>query len=382
MRSSLRFPAVLLAGAALALAGYVAGWKSGARRLPPGPARPSAPASLPAARPPRAADWDGRWRDLAAARPSLEADAARAGALGELAGREPGRALALALGEHNLRRRASWLHAVLRGWARTDPGAAAAEIGRLPEDEREAAEAAVLEGAAADPDAAADLALRLIEADPAGARSHANHLLSAFDETGDYAAAAAFALSLPAELHPEMLGTAFQYWGRTDPAAAYAGAVRLAAGDDRQSALEGALSGWSQADAPGLARYALGLPPGGERTQALSIALGQWVQDSPGAASAWLNDLAARPEFDAGVAAVATQPAVIARHPDVAASWAESIADPALRSSTLASVLQDWAGSDPAAADDYARRSPGLRADDRAALLERMAAGGPAAEGP
>ncbi|HEX3729882.1 MAG TPA: hypothetical protein VHV47_08760, partial [Opitutaceae bacterium] len=225
-----------------------------------------------------------------------------------------------------------------------------------------------------DPAAATDLALRLIEGDPAGARSHANHLLSAFDATGDYAAASAFALYLPAELQPEMLGTAYQYWGRSEPEAAYAAATRLAPGDGRPGALDGALSGWSQADAAGLAHYALTLPAGEDRTQALSIALGQWVQDSPGAASAWLNNLAARPEFDAGVAAVAGQPAVIARHPDIAASWAESITDPALRSSTLASVLQNWAEADPAAAEDYARRSPGLQPDDRSALLARLAA--------
>jgi len=373
---------LLLAGAGLALAGYLAGERSGRREFRPGPSRLNAPARVSARRGAPAGDWEGRWRSLAAQRPSLDADAARGAALRELAGSEPARALALALGEHNLRRRASWLHDVLQGWARTDPVGAAAEIGRLPPDEREAAESAVLEGAAADPAAAADLALRLIEADPAGARSHANHLLTAFDETGDYAAASAFAQNLPAELRPEMLGTAYQYWGRSDPEAAYAAAARLGPEGDRQGALDGALSGWSQADAAGLAHYALTLPAGADRTQALSLALGQWVQDSPGAASSWLNNLAARPEFDAGVAAVATQPAVIARHPDVAASWAESITDPALRSSTLASVLQDWAEADPAAAAAYAQRSPGLQPADRSALLARLEAGDSGAAGP
>ena len=81
-----------------------------------------------------------------------------------------------------------------------------------------------------------------------------------------------------------------------------------------------------------------------------------------------------KPELDAGAAAVALQPDIIARQPDIAASWAESITDAKLRSTTLAQVLRtEWSGKDPAAALNYARNSSVLEPGDRTTLLNDLA---------
>jgi hypothetical protein len=363
------------AGGALALAGYAVGRRAGAQA--PLRAAVPAPAAWTAVRPVPSAPDDsaGRWARLAAA-PRSPAAAAEAGAaLEDLARQDPARAMALSLQQHNRLRRTDWLHAALRGWAAVDPGAAAAAVARLPAAEQEEAEAAVMTGAVRDPAAAVALTRALMEGDPLGRRSDANHLLSALNQAGDYAQAVDFAASLPPEVRTEMLGTAYQSWAQAEPEDALAAAARQPEGEARATAVDAALSGWSQVDPAGLARHALDLPPGPDRSQALQLALGEWVQDDPAAATAWLNAAAARPELDPGIAAVAAQPQVIARQPEVAANWAEAITDPALRSRTLASVLQDWASSNPEAARRYALNSGGLQADDRTALLAAIDGG-------
>jgi hypothetical protein len=73
-------------------------------------------------------------------------------------------------------------------------------------------------------------------------------------------------------------------------------------------------------------------------------------------------------EFDAGAAALATAPRALAADPVTAAHWAERIAEPTLRSNTLAAVLQSWAATDAAAARRYFESCADLSAADRARL--------------
>jgi hypothetical protein len=47
-----------------------------------------------------------------------------------------------------------------------------------------------------------------------------------------------------------------------------------------------------------------------------------------------------QPDLDAGAAALVSWLPLVARRPDVAVSWAESIIDPRLRSRTLANILR------------------------------------------
>jgi hypothetical protein len=74
-------------------------------------------------------------------------------------------------------------------------------------------------------------------------------------------------------------------------------------------------------------------------------------------------------ELDAGAAALATTPALVSRRPEVAASWAESITDPALRSDTLLDFVRLWAETDPSSARHYAATSPVLLPEARALAL-------------
>ncbi len=362
-----------MAGGALALAGYAVGRRHGEELA----RRDSAPRAVAVgSRPPALASAGVRpGTGLGPEAPSPGNKARDEGALATLARLDPARAMGLALQQRNRRRRADWLHSALRGWARVDPAAAAAAAAQLPAADQEEAEAAVMDGAAEHPEAAISLTLALMQADPDARRSDANHLLSALSQAGAYGQAIRFVSALPPDLQPEMLATAYQSWAQAEPENAFADAARQPPGDARTTAVEAALSGWSQVDPAGLADYAIGLPAGGERAQALELALGEWVQLDPPAAAAWLNGAAAQPEFDPGIAAIAARPQFIARQPDTAANWAEHIADPALRSRTLASVLQDWASANPDAARRYALSSGGLQPADRTALLALMDSG-------
>jgi hypothetical protein len=368
-----RFVGAVFAGGICAAAGYLAGRRAGFAESSAVPGPRVVAASHPGAPPPAPTpDVAQRWASLVAAPHSRQADAEAAAVLEELAIRDPLAAVALAQQERNLRRRAEWLQAALQGWAKIDAPAAARWIARLDAPAREDAESAVMDGAIVRPEAAVELALHLMQADPGAARAHANHLLSALDRAGDYATAVSFASALPDELGAEMQGTAYQYWARSDPESAFTDAARLPGGEARRLAVDAVLSGWSQADPGGLASYAANLPPGAERTQALATGLGEWVQHNAVAASVWLDGQPSRPEFDPAVSAVALQPDVAARHPGIAASWAESITDPALRSLTLVSVLQSWSATDPAAARSYLETTAGLQADDRSKLLATL----------
>jgi hypothetical protein len=324
--------------------------------------RPSVPAE----------DWEVSWARLIAQLHSPANDKATAAALETLAVSDPVRALALAGAERNRQRRSEWLRAALRGWASVAPDAAAAWIFKQSTVEREEAEQAVMDGAVCHPEAAVALADKLMREDPTYARSHANQLLRVLSEAGNYERGVEFASKLPEEIRTEMLGTAFQYWALAQPERAFAEAVKLPAGDTRSTALDAAISGWAQGDPSGLSEFALSIPAADDRAAVLQTALREWVLINPKAASQWIDQFDPKPELDAGAAAVALQPDVVSARPEIAASWAESITRPELRSSTLASVLREWAAKDTVAALNYARSSPALQSPDRMALIDEF----------
>ena len=136
--------------------------------------------------------------------------------------------------------------------------------------------------------------------------------------------------------------------------------------DSRQSAVHAAFTGWAQGDPEGLAEYAISLPDGPDKSFALTESLPSWAVNEPAGAAEWINQIPSSPELDQGIAAIALSPD---SKPEVAVTWAESIADPQLRSSTLATLIRQWNESDPAAAQQYAETSTNIIGEDRSDLL-------------
>lgn len=373
----------LAIGGLLVVAGFMAGrmsvrdgslFQAGPARVEGKAAKISSDATSATAVGESKTDWAAQW-SLAMATPrSPAADRAAADMLEQLARRDHASALELVLKERHRGRRSAWVQAVLRGWASVAPFDASAYAAKVSSEEREGAETAVMDGAARNPAAAIALTQQLVSGDPARARLPANQLLRVLGQRGDFAAAVEFASHLPEAIRGEMVGTAYQYWALAQPERAFDGAGKLPAGELRKAALDAAVSGWAQGDPSGLAEFALNLSSPSDRTEALQTALREWVQLNPKAASEWIDKFDPKPELDAGAAAVALHPDVLTRQPEIAASWAESITDPELRSKTLANVLKEWAAKDAGAALAHASSSTQLKPADREALLAEIAA--------
>ena len=329
----------------------------------------TAPVSAPEAGAPSPTATGG-WEQFQNQPPSAARDAEAAAWLARCAARSPEQALALALAEPHLARRGLWRSAALRGWAANAPEAAAAWIIRQPASEDRGRDiAASFAGAATKPANAFALAQRYAAAFPDQATEHGGLLLTALAEAGEFASAAQFAAAGRPAQREVWTALAFSRWSEQQPQAATLAADSLADPTLRDLAWRAAVVNWAQNQPDSLADYAARLPSGETRAYALDEALRLWIERDLPAASRWLDQREPSHDTDLAVSLIATHRALAVRHPDVAISWAESIAEPMLRSRTLARVVQAWTDSDPVAATRYARTTPALTPADREVAL-------------
>ena len=300
--------------------------------------------------------WTLRWRQLNALAGGPERDRALASLLEELAFNDPSRALAFAEAETDPELRDVLFQSALRGWAKKNPEDALAWVSTQTYLDRGVATAAVFHGAASDPENAVHLATQLSTDDPERAADYGSYLIAALDGAGEFNRAAQFAAEVSEEYRVDLLNAAYAGWADRDPQAALTNLSRLNDPEIRRTAFDAAVSRWADHAPKAAAAYAVDLAPGHERTFALSVALRSWASADPTAAAEWINLLEPSPALDFGIATIAMQPDN-AQQPQLALGWAETIADPRLRGRVLASVLNEWAASDPTAARHYAETS-------------------------
>lgn len=313
--------------------------------------------------------------ELADTRPpsGLTSKQQRARQLTELAQRDPRGALSLALAEANWVWRADFRDAVLRVWAEQAPDAAVGWAMTLREADRARAVTAALSGAAKNPERAAALAARIADADPERAADYGSALISALTEAGAFETTARFVASRPASpLRLEQAANAFTSWAENHPQDALSAALALNDEDLKKASLHGAAVGWAQADPVAAANYAAKLPAGEARAEMLANAVPRWVEHDPVAAAQWLADREAHPDFDMGVVAVATLPAMVKDRPELALSLAQSIADAPLRTNTLRNLALQWAQTDAAAAGRYVEASPLFTPEERQSITAEI----------
>lgn len=354
---------MLLAAVALASGGF---WL-GRRSVTPVPtaAAPANPSVSVAPPPPESSA--GSVCSPAGESPSRESS--RRDDLAALARRDPAAALARALAEPNRGRRERFLKTALRAWAENAPADAAHWALARPAGEREAALASVIAGAAAQPDEAVFLVRQLCDAEPALALERGSALIAALGERESFAEAAKFAAAGAPAQRDAWTGAAYARWAENEPKAAADSALALADPAQRDAALRAAITGWAPNEPASLADFAVKLPAGETRLYALGESMRQWIDADPVAAAAWIDRFEPSAELDNAVAAIAQQPYLAERRPDVALSWAESITDRGVRAATLGQLVQAWAQRDPAAARRYIETSRDLRAEDRTDLL-------------
>jgi hypothetical protein len=339
---------------------------------------PASTMTVPAAHPAPVAreiampTWDERWHSWLARLSAPGDDAALAAEFEELVNAAPRRALLRAQREPNQARRESLIPAVLLLWAEADPIAAAAHARTLPDSERGIGVAAVLAGASHQPSVAVKFADEFCRSDPSLAYAHGRALITALGRVGEHRAAIRFALedhnAEPGEDNNKWLKAAFAQWAAKDPHAALAALHELPDEAARFEALDAVVTSRLRIDPAGIAETLRLSPSGHDRDLALGRALRTWADQDPASAATWLDQLHPSPELDAGAKAIATQPQLEHR-PDVALSWAESIASAESRSRTVSMVVQRWADRDAATALHYIQTSPHLLPEDRAKLL-------------
>lgn len=286
---------------------------------------------------------------------------------------DPQQALELAASAATPRQRELFRNAVLQSWATRDPQAAAVwTLANVRSEERRAAAEAIAAGAIARPDEAIRTFQYLITADSTLASDHGNALVYAFARAGNFDTASAFAATGPTEFRAAWLSTVYHQWATYQPQTALAALDKISDPVARNEARSGLYAGWSSTDPASLVAHAQTLPIGEARLDALKTGLEQWVHINPVAASAWMEKFDPAPDLDAGAAAIAIAPALVAKKPDVAVSWAESITDPELRANTLLDLIQLWAQHDPNAARRYAVNTPSINAERRALILSSL----------
>lgn len=290
--------------------------------------------------------------------------------LQQVAATEPLRALELAKASPTPRQRELLRNAALQGWATRDPHAAAVwTLANVRSEERRIVVEAIAAGAITQPAVAINTINFLIAADPLLASDHGNALVTAFTRIGAFDTASQFAATGPAEFRAAWLCTTFNQWATYQPQAALAALGKINDPAVHAEARAGLYAGWSSSDPAALVAYAQALPIGEARLEALNTGLAQWVHLNPGAASIWMDKFDPAPDLDAGAAAIAITPALVAKKPDVAAGWAESITDPELRASTLLDLIRLWAAHDATGAHRYAATSPALSPETRQLAL-------------
>jgi hypothetical protein len=318
---------------------------------------------------PAAENWETRWQKLAGENSTPARDRALAAMVEHLAKTDPKRALELAGQQGNWDLREQLRNAAMRGWGSVAPDAAVdwALTNRL--DIRMQCVAAALTGAAENPAEAVRVALRACKADPGPAADYGHALISALvDKPAAFEEAVKFASAVGTDRQQFLLDSAYYQWAKHQPEQALAALGKIGDPKVRASAYDGLLSGWAAANAQQLTEYAQKLPPGEDRTRALAAALPKWVERDPASATEWLGRHDPSPEFDDGIAAVATRPSLMTDKPESSMEWASNITDRARRLTTKNQIFTHWAERNFSAAERYAKTVK--NADDREMMLE------------
>jgi len=313
---------------------------------------------------------DAAWQSFARMPATLKRNEAMSAYLEVLAATAPAQAMQLAQAEPNLRLREHLLNAALLGWAREAPDAAAGwALTQADPSTRTKAMHAVFTGAADHPEDAVRLGRLVCERDPAGALEYGVALIGCLVDAGhcDVASYVALESNPP---RPIWVIEAYAKWSALQPAEAARAVAALPEGEVPIDALRGIANGWGEVELGGLSQFLAQLPTSGTRKELLGHALRQWVTLDPIAASKWIDGTELGPDMDEGVAAVATMSSF---KPDVATSWAESIANPQVRSETLAIVLREWGRTDPKSAALYLAKTADLQPEERQMVTEFFA---------
>lgn len=308
--------------------------------------------------------------------PSAARDEALVVVFAEWAKVEPSAALAAASAEA-LPGRGAFIEAALTGWAERDPSAAwnwARGQGAAGGDVLQVAVIAAV--ARSNPELAVRWAEALALEEPARGAEAGTAVIDTLLRSGDYRQAREIADSFAGEAaRAALVRHVVTNWSLYEPGAAAQWVLEQRRADEADL-LRDVGQRWADVDAVGALRFGIGLPADHPaRANVIEVAAHSWVARNAAGASAWADQFEPGPDVDAVAAAIAAVPELVARKPDVALGWAESIVDPHRRDTLVGEIMARWAQTEPAAARAYLQRTTALSAAARARLDAVMGAG-------
>ncbi len=148
----------------------------------------------------------------------------------------------------------------------------------------------------------------------------------------------------------------------------------LPSSEGRNYALGSLAAGWAAADPGAAMNWAMTLSPADGRADVMQRVFNRWSNQDAVVAVQWLGAHGSDPASDQMITEFVGDSPLLQADPSLAATWAESISDPALRQSTFASVILPWGRADPDAAARYLAADPLLPGDQAKQLLPRVGA--------
>jgi hypothetical protein len=258
-------------------------------------------------------------------------------------------------------------------WAAQFPAEAAAWLLTTSRPERGYWASAIIIASAETPSALSEFVLRLASADKEGESEYLRMALRALVDVGDFSLAPSFiVLSRDPLSRGALREQLVSDWTRIDAPAAAAWVRTLTDSPERDVLLGRLVETWSATEPRAAATFSASLPEGLGRTNALTLAVTAWASRDVVSASTWLANQVDSSELDTPIFALATDPALAAAHPSVAALWAESISNPDVRLQGLRAVLEHWFLQDAEAARRFLLATPALSEQFRRTLLAEI----------
>jgi len=230
-----------------------------------------------------------------------------------------------------------------------------------------------LEQLAQEPAQAVAIARRLMAEFPNHASEIGTIVIGALLRASAYLPALELAQSGPEAGRTEWITLVLTHWAQNRPEDAELITEQLREKGVTAETFSLVTKSWAASTPAQLARYAMTLPPGEYRSISLGAVLDPWIQQDPAAVSPWLNRLADPAERDQVLSRLVTRTDNTFRPISQALAWAESISSSELRQATLASVVREWFGQDPAAATRYIDSCSAFNQTQRQQLLASFA---------
>jgi hypothetical protein len=249
-------------------------------------------------------------------------------------------------------------------WAKLDPDAALAWANTLTGGNKDSAlNSIIAEMAGKDPMKAAQVAATL-DADNQ-ARAY-GEIASRWART-DFAAAESWIQGLPAEARDRAMSEALEVLAGTDPEGAAGKLASMAAGRDRDRAVENIAEGWARKD-PAAAAAWVSQQQTDDMDDAMRPVIAAWAGRDSAAALSWIQS---QPEGEVRDEAIGTY-IWTARNSDPKATMqlAETISDEGDRTRTIFMATRRWMQEDSAAATEYIQSSTAISEEAKQRIIE------------